>query len=78
MYCEPFVGGAAVFFAKEKSTIEVLNDKNRLVTNFYKQVKENYPALNELIQGTMLSRAAHQDAYVMYQSPHLFTDLQLA
>lgn len=78
IYCEPFVGGAAVFFAKEKSAIEVLNDKNRLVTNFYKQVKENYPALNELIQSTMLSRAAHQDAYVMHQSPHLFTDLQLA
>ena len=28
LYCEPFVGGAAVFFAKEKSKVEVINDTN--------------------------------------------------
>lgn len=29
LYCEPFTGGAAVFFTKEPSEIEVLNDTNQ-------------------------------------------------
>jgi len=32
-YCEPFAGGAAVFFAKERSRVEVLNDKNLGLVN---------------------------------------------
>ena len=28
IYCEPFFGGGAVFFAKPKSYLEVINDKN--------------------------------------------------
>ena len=36
LYCEPFVGGAAVFFAKEPSGVEVLNDTNTELINFYR------------------------------------------
>ena len=38
LYCEPFAGGAAIYFAKEPSELEVLNDTNRELINFYKVV----------------------------------------
>ena len=78
LYCEPFSGGAAVFFAKEKSGVEVLNDLNKMVINFYSEMKSNFNQLNELIQATPMSRASHEDAWVMYNHPHLFTNLQRA
>jgi DNA adenine methylase len=31
LYCEPFLGGAAIFFAKEPSEVEVINDLSALV-----------------------------------------------
>lgn len=46
LYCEPFAGGLAVFFAKEKSKVEVINDLNRFVINFYQQIQNNFEALN--------------------------------
>ena len=34
LYCEPFLGGAAIFFAKEPSQVEVINDTNKeLITS---------------------------------------------
>jgi DNA adenine methylase len=35
LYCEHFLGGAAVFFAKEPSPVEVINDTNGQLINFY-------------------------------------------
>ena len=35
LYCEPFVGGGAVFWAKQASNVEVINDTNRELINFY-------------------------------------------
>lgn len=78
LYCEPFAGGLAVFFAKEKSKVEVINDLNRFVINFYQQCKLNFEALQVKIQSTPSSRALLQDAFVMYQNPHLFDDLEKA
>lgn len=77
-YCEPFLGGGAVFWAKEPSKVEIINDLNRQVVNFYLQVRNNFPALQERIQSTLHSRAAYMDALVMYESPHLFPDLDRA
>ncbi len=36
VYVEPFAGGAAVFFTKEPSAVEVLNDKDPEIFNAYK------------------------------------------
>ncbi|WP_071882274.1 DNA adenine methylase [Candidatus Sodalis pierantonius] len=38
-YVEPFCGGAALFFSKEPSTVEVLNDINGDLINLYRVVK---------------------------------------
>jgi len=38
LYSEPFIGGGAIFFAKEPSPVEVLNDTNKELMNFYKVV----------------------------------------
>lgn len=78
LYCEPFCGGAAVFFAKDKSNIEVINDMNRMVINFYTHLQVHFEELQNRIQSTLLSRSCHQDAWVMYNFQHLFSDLELA
>ena len=78
LYVEPFCGGAAVFWAKPISKVEIINDTNRMVINFYQQLKHNFDALNKLVQATPHSRALHQDAWLMYNNPHLFPRVQLA
>lgn len=77
-YCEPFFGGGAVFFFKPKSQVEIINDLNQFVVNFYRQAQTNFPALEQKIQETPHSRRLYRDAMVMYEHPHLFTDLERA
>lgn len=77
-YVEPFAGGLAVFFSKDPSPVEIVNDLNGFVINFYIQLKDNFEPLQSLIQSTLHSRKSHMDAHVMYENPHLFTDLQKA
>lgn len=78
LYNEPFFGGGAIFFAKEQSEIEVLNDTNKELINFYQVVKQDYVSLEKKIRITLHSRTQHADASVIYNSPHLFTELQRA
>lgn len=77
-YCEPFFGGGAIFFAKDKSQVEIINDINREVVNFYTQTSVNFEALQALVHGTLHSRSKYRDAVVIYENPHLFTELQRA
>lgn len=77
-YVEPFFGGGAVFFAKEPSRIEVINDLNHFVVNFYRTCQTDFLALQERIHATPHSRACYKDALVMWQNPHLFTALDKA
>lgn len=59
IYVEPFVGGGAVFWSKNQSEIEYINDLNPYIINFYNQVKTNYNELNGYIQATMQSEEMH-------------------
>jgi DNA adenine methylase len=72
MYCEPFMGGGAVFFAKGLSPVECINDLNGEVINFYKSMKSNFVELNQKIIETLHSRQSFVDAKVIYDNPNLF------
>lgn len=41
-YVEPFVGGGAIFWTKPKSEVEVINDTNRELINFYEVVQNEF------------------------------------
>ena len=78
VYVEPFFGGGSVFFEKQPSQLEILNDTNRELINFYDVVKNDFVSLEKLVRITLHSRNMHRDAEVMYKSPHLFSSIQRA
>jgi DNA adenine methylase len=78
LYCEPFLGGGAIFFAKEPSKIEVINDTNGEIVNFYQVVRENLPALQKEIAISLHSRRQQHHARAIYQTPELFSRVKRA
>lgn len=55
-YVEPFLGGGSVFFWKEPSKVEVLNDYDNHVVNFFKILRDNEEELMGRIENTLISR----------------------
>lgn len=78
LYCEPFLGGAAVFFAKDKSAIEVINDTNKELINFYKMVQQEFVGLEKEIRISLHSRDLHRKASVIYNHPDMFSEIKRA
>lgn len=78
LYCEPFVGGAAIFFAKAPSGVEVINDTNRELINFYRVVQQDYVSLEKEIQITLHSRDLHRKAMVINGNPDMFSEIKRA
>jgi DNA adenine methylase len=78
LYCEPFIGGGAIFFSKPPSGVEVLNDTNTELINFYRVCQNKYFQLESLIRSTLHSRRLHSDASVIYANPHLFDEIYRA
>ena len=78
LYCEPFFGGGAVFFAKKPSRVEVINDTNGELINFYRTVKMRFGELHKAISTTLHSRAAHYKARFIYDMPELFSKIERA
>jgi DNA adenine methylase len=78
LYCEPFIGGAAVFFSKEASKVEVINDTNKEVINFYQVCRNRFHELQSLVRTTLHSREQHDDAFVIYSKPHLHDEVRRA
>jgi len=78
IYTESFVGGGAVYWAKKSSKLEVINDLNREVVNFYTVFKQHRERLNYYIEASLHSRSQYKDALVIYQNSHLFTKVERA
>lgn len=78
IYVESFAGGAAVFFAKQPSRMDVINDLNGELINFYRTIVNNYDALKSEIERTLHSRTHHESAWFIYNHPDDFTNVQRA
>jgi len=78
LYAEPFIGGGAVFFLKNPSQVEVLNDTNKELINFYKVVQNDFVALEKHIRITLHSRDLHRKASVIYNNPDMFDEIKRA
>lgn len=78
IYCEPFFGGGAVFFAKPPAELEVINDSNRELINFYRVLKTDYKTLEREIKATLHSREYHQAAKIVLGYPQLFSEVKRA
>ncbi len=77
-YIEPFVGGGAVFWAKPLSEVEIINDYNRELINFYECVKNEFVELEKMVRISLHSRTLHSDATVIYNNPHMFSRIKRA
>lgn len=78
IYTEVFFGGGAVFFGKEPSEVEIINDSDEMVVNFFEMVRTHYLELKLKIEATLFSRATYTVANTIYKMPHLFNKLQRA
>lgn len=78
LYCEPFCGGAAIFFTKPPSGVEVLNDTNRELINFYRVLQDDFSALEKEVQISLHSRDLFRKASVIYNNPDMFSDIKRA
>lgn len=62
-YLEPFFGSGAVFFQKQPSDIEMINDLDNDVTNLYFCIQEDSEKLARLIMSTPYSRQTYDEAF---------------
>lgn len=78
LYCECFVGGGAIFFAKQPSKVEVLNDTNRELVNFYRMVQNEFVSLEKEIRISLHSRDLYRQACVINANPDMFSEIKRA
>jgi len=77
-YTEAFAGGAALYWAKEPAAVEVLNDVNGNLINFYKVLQRRFPELRERVVETLHSRETFDYASIVYEFPNFFDDVTRA
>ena len=68
-YLEPFFGSGAVFFNKNRSRIETINDLDGNVVNLFKVIREHPKDLARQIEFTPWSRDEHQQSYEITGDP---------
>jgi DNA adenine methylase len=76
VYVEPFAGGAQVFFRKEPSKVEVLNDLDGEMVNFFRVCQQHYEELLRYLRFILVSRKWHQ--LLKATNPATLTDIQRA
>ena len=75
-YVEPFAGGAQVFFHKAPSEVEVLNDLDGEIVNFFRICQLHYEELLRHLKFCLVSRKWFE--LVKLQDPKSLTDIQRA
>lgn len=75
-YVEPFAGGAQVFFHKEPSKVEVLNDLDGEIVNFFRVCQLHHEELLRQLKFCLVSRKWFE--LVKLQNPNILTDIQRA
>ncbi|WP_431026197.1 DNA adenine methylase [Halomonas sp. H5] len=75
-YVEPFCGGAAIFFLKEPSPVEVINDAHGELVNLYRIVKHHPDELVRQFRWSLVSREEYLTQREV--NPHHLTDVQRA
>ncbi|HAC62625.1 MAG TPA: hypothetical protein DCF68_03575 [Cyanothece sp. UBA12306] len=58
-YCEPFAGGASIFFAKENVEHNILNDKDESLMNCYQQIRDNVEQIIKGLEGIPATKELH-------------------
>lgn len=62
-YCEPFCGGASILFQKQPAKVEIINDLNGEVVNFFDMLRNRPDELIRAIELTPYSREEHRRAH---------------
>jgi DNA adenine methylase len=77
-YTEVFAGGLALFWAKQPAIIDVVNDKNKELINFYETLKSHFEPLKAMIDTSLHSREQHRKAYEVYTNPQYYSQVRRA
>src|SRR5690348_5659933 len=77
-YIEPFLGGGAIFWNKKPSNLEILNDTNRELINFYQVIQNDFPTLEKEIRISLHSRDLHRKVMVINAHPDMFSEIKRA
>lgn len=75
-YCEAFAGGAAVFFAKPQSEVEVINDFNGELVTLYRVVQNHLEEFVRQFKWALSSRQIYE--WQKITRPETLTDIQRA
>lgn len=78
IYCEPYLGGGAVFFGKDPSYLEVINDTNNRLITFYEVMRDQFEDLYKMISDTLHSEKMHKKAKDIYHFRIATSDLEMA
>lgn len=75
-YVEPFAGAAALFFLKQRSDVEVLNDINGELINLYRVIKHHLEEFVRQFKWALTSRQIYE--WHRMARPETLTDIQRA
>ena len=75
VYLEPYFGSGAVFFSKQPSRIETINDMDKEVINYFRVIREQPEKLVEILKMTPYARDEYYNACEYIETD---TDLERA
>lgn len=78
VYTEVYAGGAALFFAKDLAKVNVINDLNGMLINFYRTIVNDFDGLKQEISTTLHCREQFEIAQFIYVHEDYFTNVQKA